>query len=144
MLRKLLLSTDGSDISIAAAHPAIALAKLAGASLHAVFVQEPYPYAGIGAARAAAFDTHMATARQDAAQAFARIGEAAAAQGAALQSSVIEAAQPAQGIIDAAHALGAELIVTGSHGRSGLAKLLLGSVAGKVLALSPLPVLVVK
>jgi nucleotide-binding universal stress UspA family protein len=32
----------------------------------------------------------------------------------------------------------------GSHGRSGLAKLVLGSVAAKVLALSPIPVLVMK
>ena len=39
---------------------------------------------------------------------------------------------------------GADLIVVGSHGRSGIARLMLGSVANKVVAESPVPVLVVR
>jgi nucleotide-binding universal stress UspA family protein len=46
--------------------------------------------------------------------------------------------------VDAAQSCGADLIVMGSHGRSGLARMVLGSVATKVLALSPVPVLIIK
>ena len=44
----------------------------------------------------------------------------------------------------AAIASGADLIVIGSHGRSGVQKLVLGSVAAKVVALSTRPVLVIR
>ena len=53
-------------------------------------------------------------------------------------------ADPRHAIIETATDWPADLIVMGSHGRSGLAKLMLGSVAAKVLALSPIPVLIVK
>jgi len=49
---------------------------------------------------------------------------------------------PAEGIIAAAKEKGCDLIVMASHGRRGLAKLLLGSEATKVLALSSVPVLI--
>jgi len=47
-------------------------------------------------------------------------------------------------LVDAAKAEGADLIVVGSHGRTGLAKLVLGSVAAHVVAHAPCNVLVVK
>ena len=50
----------------------------------------------------------------------------------------------ASGIVQAAQAQGADLIVVGSHGRTGIARLMLGSVAAKVVAESPVPVLVVR
>jgi nucleotide-binding universal stress UspA family protein len=43
-----------------------------------------------------------------------------------------------------AESTGANLIAMGSHGRTGIAKLWLGSVAMKVLQLSPVPVMVIK
>ncbi len=51
---------------------------------------------------------------------------------------------PREAIVHAARAGKADLIVMGSHGRSGLAKLLLGSVASFVVANAPCSVLVVK
>ncbi|WP_171493520.1 universal stress protein, partial [Acinetobacter ursingii] len=48
------------------------------------------------------------------------------------------------GILNIADEVNADLIIMGSHGRSGLKKLVLGSVAQKVLAESPVPVLIVK
>ena len=50
----------------------------------------------------------------------------------------------ATGIVETAKAEGADLIVMGSHGRSGIARLMLGSVATKVVAESPIPVLVTR
>ncbi|MFP5478008.1 MAG: universal stress protein, partial [Gammaproteobacteria bacterium] len=49
-----------------------------------------------------------------------------------------------EGIVDTAKALGCDLIVMGSHGRTGIEKLLLGSVTQRVLQEAPMPVLVVK
>lgn len=50
----------------------------------------------------------------------------------------------AETIIQTAIELEADLLVMGSHGRTGLKKLVLGSVAQTVLAQSPVPVLIAK
>ena len=49
---------------------------------------------------------------------------------------------PAEGIIETAKARGCDLIVMASHGRRGLARVLLGSQATRVLTLSTVPVLI--
>ncbi len=51
---------------------------------------------------------------------------------------------PREVLIDVARAEGADLVVVGSHGRTGLAKLVLGSVAAHVVAHAPCSVMVVK
>jgi nucleotide-binding universal stress UspA family protein len=144
MYDKILLPTDGSDISMAAAERAISLAGLAGAPLHAVYVREPYPYAGIGAASSAALQEYEAATRQQAEEAFARVATLARAQGVNLSTATEEGSDPAEHIVAVAQDCGADLIVMGSHGRSGVARVLLGSVAGKVLMLSHVPVMIVK
>ncbi len=50
---------------------------------------------------------------------------------------------PHQGILDAVAELGADLVIMGTHGRHGLSRITLGSVAEKVVRLSPVPVLTV-
>jgi len=144
MFRKLMVPTDGSDISVSGALRAVPLAKLAGASITVVFVQDIYPFTGIGESNAAGLQAYMAAARAEGLSAVARIRDAATAEGVAFDSVVVEDHQAAKGIVGAAQSCGADLIVMGSHGRSGLAKMVLGSVAAKVLALSPVPVLVIK
>lgn len=144
MFRKILVPTDGSELSIAAALRAIPLARLAGAGVVVAFVQDTYPYTGVGEANAAGLQAFMAAARQQGLAAIQRIRDEAGQAGVAVESMVIEDHQAARGIVDAARSCDADLIVMGSHGRSGLAKLMLGSVATKVLALSPVPVMVVK
>ncbi len=144
MFSRVLLPTDGSDVSIAATDAAIAMAKMANAPLHAVYVVEPYPFTGIGSSRPAGFDDYMAASRETGVVAFKRIVKAAVAQGVQCETLIVEHPQAAAGIVEAARSIGANLIVMGSHGRSGVAKLVLGSVAIKVLQLSPVPVLIVK
>jgi universal stress protein A len=51
---------------------------------------------------------------------------------------------PFEVIVDTAAELGAEMIVIGTHGRSGLQRFLLGSVAERVVRLAPCPVLTVR
>jgi nucleotide-binding universal stress UspA family protein len=57
---------------------------------------------------------------------------------------LVEEVAAATAIVETAKAEGADLIVVGSHGRTGIARLMLGSVAGKVVAESPIPVLVAR
>ena len=56
----------------------------------------------------------------------------------------LEQGDPATGILQIAQEVGCDLIVMGTHGRTGLGRLLLGSVAEKVLRKAPCPVLTVK
>lgn len=51
--------------------------------------------------------------------------------------------EPWQGILEVAKVRGADLIVMGTHGRHGLSRVFLGSVAEKVVRLSPVPVLTI-
>ena len=144
MFHKILLPTDGSDGSLAAAPRAIELARIAGGALLAVYVQEPYPYTGIGEASSTGLNEHLAQGQRHAAAAFERVRQLAHGAGVAVESAVLEGAVPAQRIVEAAQAAGADQIVMASRGRTGAARLLLGSVAAKVIELSPVPVLVVK
>jgi nucleotide-binding universal stress UspA family protein len=59
-----------------------------------------------------------------------------------LQVRLVEDVAAASGIVQTALAEGADLVVMGSHGRTGIARLMLGSVATKVVAESTVPVLV--
>ena len=61
-----------------------------------------------------------------------------------VDTKVVREVPPATGILDVADELDVDLIVMGSHGRTGLKKFFLGSVAQEVLSISPLPVLIIK
>ena len=144
MFEKILMPTDGSDVSLAAAERAVELARLARASLLVVYVQEPYPYTGIGAASSTGLNEHLAQGHRHAAAAFDRVRPLAQASGVQLETAVLEGDTPAEQIVEAARRSGADPIVMASRGRTGVSRLLLGSVAAKVLELSPVPVLIVK
>jgi nucleotide-binding universal stress UspA family protein len=58
--------------------------------------------------------------------------------------SRVEEGEPATGIVSAARAMESDLIVMGTHGRTGLGRLLMGSVAENVLRTAPCPVVTVK
>jgi len=70
------------------------------------------------------------------------VPEAAAALGIATHFTVVKDAEPAAAILQAAERLGVHAIVVGSHGRSGLERMLVGSVAEKVLRGAGRPVLI--
>jgi nucleotide-binding universal stress UspA family protein len=74
----------------------------------------------------------------------AQVPSDAAARGIQTEVSVIEESDVAKGIRQEAERFGAHLICIGSHGRSGLAKAVLGSVAQSVMAQSQRPVLIVR
>ena len=146
MFKKILLANDGSEASLHAARLAIQLSRIHGAALSAVFVVDPYPFIGIGQANPAGFDAYMAAARQSAIQAHLRVLDLARSMNHAgdINELTVEDASATEGIVKTAQDLGANLIVMGSHGRSGVVRLLMGSVAQKVSTQSPVSVLLCK
>ena len=64
--------------------------------------------------------------------------------GVAAETKVVESHTVWRGVLEAADAVGADLIVMGSHGRRGLEKLVLGSVAQSVLSHTKINTLVVR
>lgn len=146
MFKHILLATDGSPASEHAATLAAELAHAGGASLSIVYVVDPYPYLGVGEANPYGFQAYMAAALAYAAEAQERAKLLCMQVDSQLQiqSRTVEDLHAAAGIVQTAQSAGADLIVLGSHGRSGLARLMLGSVANKVVSESPLPVLVAR
>ncbi|SFB94730.1 Nucleotide-binding universal stress protein, UspA family [Polaromonas sp. OV174] len=146
MFKHILIATDGSPASEHAAQLAVNLARIHGAKLLAVYVIDPYPFLAIGESNPLGFETYMSAAQAHAAQAHAKVAQLCS-QGASLvsmQARMVENVAAASGIVQTAKDEGVDLIVVGSHGRSGIARLMLGSVASKVVAESPLPVLVAR
>ncbi len=146
MFKRILLATDGSAVSAHAIALAVGLARVCAARLTAVYVVDPYPFMGVGETNPAGFQAYMAAAQREAERAHASVTAACGQGGPALDVQLrrIEEMNPAAGILRAAEDEGADLIVVGSHGRAGLNRLVLGSVAAKVVAQSPVPVLVAR
>lgn len=146
MFKHILLATDGSAASVHAAELAVSLARSHNSKLTAVYVVDPYPYIGVGEINPMGFQAYMSAAQDQAAQAHAQV-ESLCKQGdtpVALQVRMVENVGAANGIVQSAETEGADLVVLGSHGRSGIARLMLGSVSTKVVAESKVPVLVTR
>jgi nucleotide-binding universal stress UspA family protein len=123
--KRLLIASDGSTYSAAAWEQALLLARRLGSTLIIASV--------------ARNDAEIDTAREI----VARLEKAAADQGMALDPLVLQG-RPYEAIVKAAHQKQADLIILGSHGRTGLKRLLMGSVAERVIGQAPCAVLVVK
>ena len=143
MFKHILVPVDGSETALFAVQKATALAKAFGSEVTAVYVIDPYPFTGVGADFAYGQDQYLSAASAEAKAALQAVAEQFEGTGLKVNQRVEESSSASRGILDAAQAVGADLIVMGSHGRRGLEKLVLGSVAQRVLAAAVLPVLVV-
>jgi nucleotide-binding universal stress UspA family protein len=144
MFKRILVPVDGSGASLRAVDKAVVLAQAFNGRIDLVNVIDAYPFVGIGADFAYGQNQYIAAATASANQALARAETAVAAGGVPCQRKIIEAHVVHEGILEAVEALGADLIVMGSHGRHGFQKLLLGSTTQRVLSHADLPVLVVR
>jgi nucleotide-binding universal stress UspA family protein len=126
--RRILLATDGSRHSDMAAVVAAELARKCHLPVSVVSVLRPQ------------FDEAR---RAEGRAAVERVKAALERDGIGVDSAVLEG-EPAEQVIGYAASHGADLIVLGSHGRTGLGRLLLGSVSEKVIGQAACPVMVVK
>ncbi len=144
MFKRILVPTDGSDITAKATQTALAMAKLHGAALYAISVKEPFPYSAISEMQPVPPQEFYDAQERIAAARVKAVVDAAAVAGVTCHAHTVEALHAWEAILDHAKAQQCDLIVMASHGRRGMAALLLGSETSRVLTHSELPVLVVK
>ena len=140
-IQKILIPTDGSDYSIRAAEYGIAIAKMLDAQIMVVYVID-----GVVLDQIFKIDD-----RKEAEGELKRDGQryinyvlSLAQQEGVKASSVLAKGRPFEQIVHLAKGLKMDLIVMGTYGRRGAERILMGSVAERVIEYSPCPVLVVK
>lgn len=142
--RKLLVATDGSKYSLAAASEAVGIAKRCGAAL---FVVSAFP-----SESSSPFDIvhsqmqHDLISQQEMREAEKNVKDVisiAEREGVPVEG-IVASGSPFEAILEAAEEKKADLIVVGSHGRTGMERLLMGSVAERVVGHAVCAVLIVK
>lgn len=144
MFKHILVPVDGSPTAQAAVAKAAGLAQAFGSKVTAIYVIDPYPFTGLGSDLAYGQAEYLTAATAEAKESTEAAHATLSQAGVSDEVRVIEAHNVWRGIIDTAREVGADLIVMGSHGRRGLEKLVLGSVAQSVLTHAPLPVLIIR
>ena len=137
MLEKMLLAVDDSEHARKAVPAVVELVRAGGGTVRVLHVREVfYPVR----------PTVVGDTPEAAQQLVESVVEELEQAGVTVEGSVHPSSggSPAAAILEQAREMGAGLIVVGSHGRSSLGGLLLGSVAHKVIQLSSCPVLVVR
>ncbi len=135
---RILLATDGSEYSRKAAERALILVQELGGTLKVVSVLEISPH--IYAVAPELTEEKIKLPRQWAQE----VKDLAASRGIIAEDFVREAESADEVIIDLAKKANIDMIVMGSHGRTGIKRLLMGSVTERVIGNAPCPVLVVK
>ena len=145
MYKKILIPTDGSALSNAAAHAGVTFARQLGAEVVGIHVAPEYQYpiyAEVIPPDYPTLEGHNAEMRKAGEIYLGEIEKAATAAGVKFSGKTVISDRTAQEIVAAVDEQHCDLIFIGSHGRSGWQRLLLGSVTSKVLATSQIPVLV--
>lgn len=144
MFKHILVPVDGSSTALVAVSKAAGLAKAFGSEVTAVYVLDPYPFTGVGADFAYGQAQYLSAATAEANTSLEAVKQLMEDAGVPVKTLVGEGHAVHEGIVRVAENVGADLIVMGSHGRRGLEKLVLGSVAQRVLSAARMPVLVVR
>lgn len=147
MYQKILVATDGSELSKKAASTAIDLAALAGSELVALKVIPRYPQSYFEGSLALQAEEISRVEKQwaDDGQAVVNaVQKAAQARGVKTQAIIVKSDLVSDAIITAASQHKCDLIVMASHGRKGMKRLLLGSETQHVLTHAAIPVLVLR
>lgn len=147
MYKRILVATDGSRLAARGVREGIKLARALGANITGVCVLAPSPahygehsYYAAGITEADYRKYSEASAKK-ALGALARAAQQAQVR---CTTRMVSDAHPWRGLLRAARAARCQLIVMGSHGRSVVGGLILGSETTRVLAHSKIPVLVAR
>ena len=145
--RTFLVPYDFSSHARAALLTATDLAKRLGADLHLIHVVQSPPYASGYAGIAGAATTppvDMTGVRNDALRSLQEVADGIPEFSGKVEPHVVEGVGIADMICVSADRLQADLIVMGTHGRTGLTHVFLGSVAERTLRSTPCPVLTIR
>ena len=141
--RRILYATDFSAASRPAFRKAIELAKAHRGRLLVAHVLPVIPLLPEVYITAETYDRILASQRAGAKQQLARLVTTAKAAGIRASGLLLDFGIPAERIVSLARARRADVIVMGTHGRTGVRRALLGSVASRVVTLARCPVLTV-
>jgi len=144
MFQRILIPTDGSELTAKAVDTAVRLAKSIGARLYTISVKEPFPYSAISEMQPTPPQEFFDAQERIAAKRIQGVRAACEAGGVPCEAHTIEALHPWEAIIEHAQRMECDLLVMASHGRRSVTALLLGSETQKVLTHSKIPVLVVR
>lgn len=143
-LRRILVATDGSRYSDAAAMEAISIAKRSGAKVTVTSVVPSEAASPFDIVHSEMQRGLIAEKEHKAAECnIKNIRDIADKEGVSIEGLILEG-RPYEAIINEVNEKNADLVILGSHGRTGLEKLLMGSVTERVIGLAPCAVLVVK
>lgn len=144
---KILIATDFSECSLAALNAVLARSWPDQTEFHIVYAAEPvYASCAISAGYVQPMiDAHLEHVKTTRTMIEKMVEETKSVlpDGTIIVGEVLDGS-PAATIIDKARDWDADLLVLGSHGRSGLERFLMGSVAEKVVSNAPCSVLIVK
>jgi nucleotide-binding universal stress UspA family protein len=145
MFARIVVGTDGSETAQGAVRQAIDLAKLSGATLDIVSAFEPISQERLrGESAEIPGDVqHTVNPREDVNMILDNARGEATQQGVEVQTHPREG-DPADGILDVAEEVDADLVVVGNKGMTGAKRFLLGSVPNKVSHHAPCGVWIVR
>ncbi len=138
MYDRVLLPTDAGDTGGRAVDQAVGLARETGAELHLLFVVEEVPHAPEMVEESV--EEQLRSVGEDV---LAGIRDRAEGAGLSVETTVREGV-PHVEIVEYADEADADVVVMGTHGRSGLDRYLLGSVTERVVRTADVPVLTVR
>ena len=146
MYKNILIATDGSELADKAVSNGLAFAKSLDASVKILTVTESLSDseidAQIEAGHARAVETYNTLAEDKAAKILSAVASTAKNMDLTCKTIHEPARHPAEAIIACAKNNECDLIIMASHGRRGIKKVLLGSVANEVITHSMIPVLI--
>jgi nucleotide-binding universal stress UspA family protein len=138
MYRNILVSTDGSTATDGAVDHAVELARQYGATLHVLYVVDVGTYSSLEMGAEMVADQ----LRSEGERAVNAVAERAAEAGVTVETAV-ETGVVHRTIVDYIPENDIDLVVMGTHGRTGVGRVLLGSVAERVVRTAEAPVLTV-
>lgn len=142
MYKRILVPTDGSERSVKAVEGAARFARPLGATLVVMTVVEPYSYTNLAEYRPESIEQYDERVTAEAEEHLEAARKIAVAAGVEVKTVMVKSFSPAEAIIEQAEKNGCDIIFMASHGRKGIAAVLLGSETQKVLTHSQIPVMV--
>jgi nucleotide-binding universal stress UspA family protein len=138
--KKILIATDFSECAEQALDYAVALAGVLGAKLHLlnVIVIPTLAIPQVGVAVASTLIEPMVRTQQ------AELDKRVTRHASAGIETVLRTGDARDAVVDVAREIGADLIVMGTHGRRGVRRALIGSIAESVVRTAPCPVLTIR
>ncbi len=141
LYEKILVPTDGSEVSMEASRHALEIAKAMGSRVYAIYVIDVVPFVGLPTE--GLWESMKEILEEEGKEALKKVEECAKSMDIDLKSEILDG-NPAKEILEYAERKKVDLIVMGTTGKTGIDKLLLGSVAEKVSKGAHCPVLLVK